>query len=56
MLAPYACHRHAHVTTQRVRARRHEASRLLMVRTKSLGQSMEITVLDVLDGIIRFDL
>jgi hypothetical protein len=29
--------------------------RLLMVRTKSLGQSMEIAVLDVLDGIIRFD-
>ena len=33
-----------------------EALQLLIVRTKSLGQSMEITALDVLDGIIRFDL
>jgi hypothetical protein len=33
-----------------------EALQLLIIRTKSLGQSMEITALDVLDGIIRFDL
>ena len=32
-----------------------EALRVLGIRAKAMGQSVEITALDVLDGEIRFD-
>jgi hypothetical protein len=32
-----------------------EALQLLIVRAEALGQSIEETALDVLDGVIRFD-